>query len=703
MTLYRYSRWDGSQEEEISSQELIDRLSDQILDGDSLRSAMRRLMERGTQLPNGRRMMGMRELMDRLREQRQRSLDRYNLSSMMDDIQQRLDDIVDTERSGIQGRLDELAPDGDEAGGEAGQAGAQPSAEGAPQGGEGEVPPEMRELLRGMADRRLSQLNALPPDAGGRVQQLRDYDFMDPEARRKFDELLDELQKQVLQNYFQGIQQGIQNMTEEDLRRVQEMVRDLNELTKRALNGEDPDISDFMRKWGEFFPPGIETFDQLREYMEKQMSQMQTLLNSMSSEQRNELQDMMDALLRDNRLQWDLFELSYNMARLNPEAFDNSRFSLTGDEPLSLQEALRLMGDLSSMDETEEQLRQAIRSNDPSHLDEEQIGRLLGEESRAYAQELKRLIKELEDAGFITRDGRGMELTPKAIRRIGERALENIFRKMQAGKLGDHDQEKSGIGIEMMDETKPWVFGDPFHLNTQKTVANAVIRQGPGTPVRITPQDFEINHTVSLTKSSTVIALDMSYSMMWSGYFQAGQRVGLALDTLIRTKYPKDNVTVLAFSYFVLPLDPKMLLDTHWIEYGGGTNLQEVLRYARQHLQREGGTTKQIVLITDGHPTTYTPPPGDWQTGFEENPPDMLWGRRRRRGGVVEETLREVVRCTRDGITINTFMLDNDPALLDFVKMMSKINRGRAFIASPDQLGDYVVADYLTMRNSVVK
>ena len=618
---------------------------------------------------------------------------------MMDDIQQRLDDIVDTERSGIQGRLDELAPDGDEAR----QPGAQTSAEGAPQGGEGEVPPEMRELLRGMADRRLSQLNALPPDAGGRVQQLRDYDFMDPEARRKFDELLDELQKQVLQNYFQGIQQGIQNMTEEDLRRVQEMVRDLNELTKRALNGEDPDISDFMRKWGEFFPPGIETFDQLREYMEKQMSQMQTLLNSMSSEQRNELQDMMDALLRDNRLQWDLFELSYNMARLNPEAFDNSRFSLTGDEPLSLQEALRLMGDLSSMDETEEQLRQAIRSNDPSHLDEEQIGRLLGEESRAYAQELKRLIKELEDAGFITRDGRGMELTPKAIRRIGERALENIFRKMQAGKLGDHDQEKSGIGIEMMDETKPWVFGDPFHLNTQKTVANAVIRQGPGTPVRITPQDFEINHTVSLTKSSTVIALDMSYSMMWSGYFQAGQRVGLALDTLIRTKYPKDNVTVLAFSYFVLPLDPKMLLDTHWIEYGGGTNLQEVLRYARQHLQREGGTTKQIVLITDGHPTTYTPPPGDWQTGFEENPPDMLWGRRRRRGGVVEETLREVVRCTRDGITINTFMLDNDPALLDFVKMMSKINRGRAFIASPDQLGDYVVADYLTMRNSVVK
>ena len=261
-----------------------------------------------------------------------------------------------------------------------------------------------------------------------------------------------------------------------------------------------------------------------------------------------------------------------------------------------------------------------------------------------------------------------------------------------------------------MDETKRWSFGDPFHLNTQKTVANAVIRQGPGTPVRMLPEDFEINHTTSLVQCSTVIAVDMSASMMYTGYFQAAQRVSLALDTLIKTKYPKDNVTVLAFSYFVLPLDANMLLDSYWVEYGGGTNFQEVLRYSRQLLRRQGGTTKQIILITDGEPTTYNyTERADWADDELQGPGNPLddpfergW-RRRRRGGVVQETLREVARCTRDNITINTFMLDRSPALMEFVKLMAKTNRGRAFIASPEELGTYVVADYFSMRNSVIR
>ncbi|MEE8519256.1 MAG: VWA domain-containing protein, partial [Dehalococcoidia bacterium] len=475
----------------------------------------------------------------------------------------------------------------------------------------------------------------------------------------------------------------------------------LNELAKQKLLGEEPDITEFMEKWGQFFPPGIETFDQLMEYMEQQMAQMQSLLNSMSPEQRTELQNMMDALLQDNRLQWDLFELAQNMERLNPDAFPDSRFNLMGDEPLSMQEALELMGELNSMDNLEEDLLQAIRSNDPSDISSEEVGRLLGEESKRYADELKRMIRELEEAGFIKKGEHGMELTPKAIRKIGEKALDDIFRTIRGTDFGDHEREKGGVGVELMDETKKWQFGDPFHLNTLKTISNAVVRTGKGTPVRIAPDDFEVNYTTNQVQSSTVIALDMSYSMMWSGYFQAGQRVGLALDTLIRTKYPKDNVTVLAFSYFVLPLESHMLLDTHWIEYGGGTNFQEVLRYARQVLKRQNGT-KQIVLITDGEPTTYNYVPRD--DDFAEDDPMEQFERmyRRRSKGMVEETLREVVRCTRDHITINTFMLDRDPALLQFVKQMSKVNRGRAFVADANELGSYVVSDYFTNRNKVI-
>ena len=264
------------------------------------------------------------------------------------------------------------------------------------------------------------------------------------------------------------------------------------------------------------------------------------------------------------------------------------------------------MGDLNDMEELEHQLRNALRTNDATNIDADELGKVLGEEARQFAQELQRLTKELEEAGLIRKRGQhGWELTPQAMRKIGDKALTDIFNRIRGGDIGDHNREKSGVGVEITDETKRWEFGDPLHLNTLKTVSNAVLREGQGTPVRIRPDDFEIDRTIAQTRACTVIAIDMSYSMFWDGAFQAGQRVGLALDTLIRSKFPKDQVTVVAFSYFVLPLQPHMLLDTYWVEFGGGTNFQEVLRQSRQILGRQGGTNKQIILITDGEPTTY--------------------------------------------------------------------------------------------------
>ena len=277
-----------------------------------------------------------------------------------------------------------------------------------------------------------------------------------------------------------------------------------------------------------------------------------------------------------------------------------------------------------------------------------------------------------------------------------------MFTKIRGDDTGDHNRDMNGIGIELEDTTKRYTFGDPFNLNTLKTVTNAVLRDGAGTPVRIRPDDFEINEVIDTTRCSTVIALDMSYSMLRYGAFQAGQRVGLALDTLIRTKYPKDYVAVFAFSYFVLPLKPSMLLDTYWVEYGGGTNFQEVLRQGRQHLAKQGGS-KQIILITDGEPTTYNYRSAGNQADDFNADDSYEWHRRRRSNGVIQETLQEVVRCTKDNVTINTFMLDDSPSLVDFVKLMAKINKGRAFLSSPEHLGQYVVADYVTMRNSVIR
>ncbi|MXY59514.1 MAG: hypothetical protein F4Y96_03295 [Chloroflexi bacterium] len=398
MSIYRYSRWDGSQDVALpTTDDLFDRLSEQILQGDDLRGALNRMMRYGMR-GEGQRGQGIQELLERLRDARQRNLDRYDLSSIFDDIQERLDAIIDKERQGIDQRLQEIAPPPDGGQGGDGQDGESTESGGQP-GGSSAPPDEFTDMLRQMANRHLNQLDALPQGAGGRIKQLRDYDFMDSGAREDFDALMQELQQQFLQQYFQGLQQSLQNLTQVDLAQISEMVRDLNELVKQKLQGDDPDISDFMNKWGHMFPPGIETFDQLMEYMSNQMAQMQSLMNSMTPEMRRQLEEMMDGLLQDNRLAWDLFELGMNLERMNPDNFPDNDFRLFGDEPVTLQQALELMGDLNDMEELEQQLRHALRTNDATNIDADDLGKVLGEEARQYAQELQRLTKELEEAG----------------------------------------------------------------------------------------------------------------------------------------------------------------------------------------------------------------------------------------------------------------------------------------------------------------
>jgi uncharacterized protein with von Willebrand factor type A (vWA) domain len=361
-------------------------------------------------------------------------------------------------------------------------------------------------------------------------------------------------------------------------------------------------------------------------------------------------------------------------------------FPFGGDEPISLQEAMRLMGDMHGLEELEQELMQAIKGNDVSGLDTDEIGRLVGAEARALADELQQLTKMLEEAGLIRRKGKDWELTPRAMRKIGERALQDIFGNIDRGLLGNHDIIRRGFGPERLDETKRYAFGDPFELDANQTLKNALFRQA-GSPepprygrLRLTTDDFEIHRTTAVTRCSTVIMLDMSYSMMMGGRFEAGRRVALALDSLIRSKFPRDWLRVVAFSYFVLTLEPRMLLDSYWVEYGGGTNFQEALRQARSLLERQHGGTKQIVMITDGEPNTYS----YWSGGG---------GR-----GAMAETMREVARCTRQNIVINTFMMAQEPALTHFVRVMAKVNRGRAFFASPRHLGQYVLLDYVSNK-----
>ena len=726
---YRYSRWDGTQDIDLfTAEDVMEHIADEMLDDGNLRSALRRMMQRGAEFSSGRRMMGLQELLDKLRNARSSNLDRYNLGSIFDDIAQKLENIIDTERRGIRQRVGDDSPES-QAGdasqqptgqqGQQGQGSQSQSGEGQPapsgaaqesgsqgsqergQGGQppapGSTDPMFRQILEGMVQKHLEKLDHLPPDVGGRIKELRDYDFMDQEARQEFEELMKMLQQQIMQSYFKGLQQSIQSMTPEGMRQIQQMVHDLNELMEKQRRGEgsESDFEDFMKKWGQFFPEGIENLEQLAEHMQQQIAQMESLLNSMTPEMRRELEDMVDSVFQDSQFQWEMAQLGANLERMHPMRGNANDFPFAGDEPLSLQEAMKLMGDMNSIDELERELTQALKSNDVSNVDTDEIGRLLGEEAQKMAEQMQQLTKMLEEAGLIKRKGSDWELTPRAVRKIGEHALQDIFGKLKTSTFGDHMIEKGGLGVERLDETKPYVYGDQFLIDTQRSVMNTIMREGPGKPLRMKIDDFEVYRTEQLTQCSTVIMLDMSYSMMMAGRFQAGRKVALALDSLIRSQFPKDNLYVVAFSYFVLTLRPEMLLDSYWVEYGGGTNFQEALRQSRLILSKHKAGTKQIIMITDGQPTTFSSWSGDdaWGGG---------WGYRHS-PRALEETLREVVRCTKDNITINLFMMERDRQLSEFVAMMAKINRGRAFYAAPSRLGEYILLDYVNNKRRVVR
>jgi uncharacterized protein with von Willebrand factor type A (vWA) domain len=294
----------------------------------------------------------------------------------------------------------------------------------------------------------------------------------------------------------------------------------------------------------------------------------------------------------------------------------------------------------------------------------------------------------LEDAGLIeNREGR-YELTPKGMRKIGANALNDLFTKLAKDRMGGHQVERLGIGHERTYETKTYEYGDPFNLNIHQTVRNAVRRNGGGTPVRLSPDDFEVDQTENLSRSSTVLMLDLSLSMPMRDNFLAAKKVAMALHSLISMQFPRDFLGIVGFSEIARELKPEQLPEVSW-DFVYGTNMQHGFLLSRRMLARQTGM-KQIIMITDGEPTAHLEP-GTGQPFFHYPPVQAT----------VDATLAEVVRCTREGIRINTFMLDANSYLKHFVEQLTKLNGGRAFFTTPETLGDYVLVDFIEHKRSM--
>ena len=698
MTVHaRYSRWDGSQHvADLDAAEILDALADDVMAEGDLAEAIRRLMERGwrTGDPSRGDMPGLRDLLERLERRREELLDRYQLNDVLGDVRREIDEIVAEERAGVERRLDRAAkPD------EASKPDQAAKPDEAPKPDKPMTPAQvaqLRSMLRDAAARRLDQLDNLPPDIGERIHGLQEYDFLEPNARQRFDDLLKRLQGQVLDQFVSGMSDAIKSMSPEDLAANREMVRDLNELIRERIGGGEPDATAFLAKHGRFFP-GARTFDDIIDQLAQRMASMQSLLRSMRPEQRAELQSMMEVLLRDDRLLVDLAQLASNLDMLLPGGLGD-RLSFGGDEPLGLEGALAQITRLQAMDRLEEALSDIESPGDLAAIDRDEVRELLGDDAARDLEALDDLTRRLEEAGYLTRDGERLKLTPRGSRRIGQNVLDDLFARLKRDAFGGHRLDRAGRGGERDEATKPYEFGDPFHLDLRGTLFNALGREENAPAVGATaghrqvhlrPTDFEVHRTEQLTRTSTVLLVDMSRSMLLRGCFLAAKKVAVALDTLIRTQYPRDHLSVIGFAYYAREIRPGALAELTWHGYEYGTNLQHGLLLARRILERDPAANKEIVVITDGEPTAH----------FEDGQVEFNYPPTRR---TIEETLREVTRCTREGITINTFMLERSRALAEFVAHMTRLNRGRAFYTTPEHLGEYILVDFVGRRTKRV-
>src|SRR6266536_1372938 len=439
---YGYSRWDGTQNiEGLDADDILNALSDDYMEEGNLQQALKRLMQDGIRSEDGRKTMGLRELMERMRNMRNEQLNRYNMASgVMDDLREKLEEIKSLEREGIQKRLDgdsepsqssqssdeQQSPgqqqrmsrpqDGSE---QESQQGSSSSQQG--QSGEGSddlTQEQKRQMLEMIAKKKQDYLDKLPQDIPGQIKGLSEYDFMDDEAREKFKELMDSLQQQMMQQFFQGMQQSLQNMTPEDIAKLREMIRDLNKMLRERQEGREPDFDSFMQKHGEYFP-GVNSLDDLIEQMQMQQAAMQGIMDNLSPEQRQELQDLMEQLMGDDRIRVDMMELAQNLETLAPMEQIRTRFPFRGNESMPLNEAMRMMSRLQQIEGLEDQFQEARRLDDIEAIDSQQVKNLLGDEEYQSVEQLKELMKMLEEAGYIQKKGNRWELTARGIRKIG--------------------------------------------------------------------------------------------------------------------------------------------------------------------------------------------------------------------------------------------------------------------------------------------
>jgi len=451
------------------------------------------------------------------------------------------------------------------------------------------------------------------------------------------------------------------------------------------------------------------------------MAAAERLLRSLSDEQREELAGLMASALDDAGLAAEMARLADALRARRPD-LDRAAMAggvqMSGEEPLGLGDATTALAELADLAELETAFGQDYPGASLDDIDEEAVRRAFGRQAVDDIEALRRIERELERQGYLTRNAGQLDLSPKAVRRLGDTALRRIFSDLSFGRSGDHDLRDAGQAGELTGTTRAWEFGDEQPLDVPATVRNALLRTAgsgalapaggaegvwgerfpprsggipggrpPGAtrPPRLASSDFEVAETERRSAAVVSLLVDLSYSMQLRGTWAAAKQTALALHALLRSKFPQDAIQVVGFSNYARELQETELAGLGW-DMVQGTNLHHALLLAGRHIDRHPEHEPVVLVVTDGEPTAHLQRDGrswfDWPPSPE----------------TVELTLAEVDKMTRRHAALNIFMLADDPRLSAFVDNVARRNGGRVLQAAPERLGEYVIRDFLRTR-----
>ncbi len=648
----RYSAYTGGPDPlapPVDLREALEQIGQDVMAGTSPRRALSELLRRGT--PN---MRGADRLAAEVNRRRRELLSRNNLDGTLQEIKKLLDEAVLAERKELARALDDDA--------------------------------RFSEL----------QIEALSPSPAKAVQELSDYDWRSPEARQKYEQIKDLMGREMLDQRFAGMKQALENATDEDRQAVNEMLDDLNDLLDKHSRGEDSpeDFENFMAKHGQYFPENPRNVEELLDSLAKRAAAAQRFRNSLTPDQRAELDALAQQAFGSPQLMNALNRLDAHLQAARPGEDWNGSSEFSGDNPLGMGEGAQALSDIAELEQLAEQLSQSYAGASMDDVDLDALARQLGDQAAIDARTLAELERALMNQGFLDRGSDGQwRLSPKAMRQLGQAALRDVAQQL-SGRHGERATRRAGAAGELTGATRPWAFGDTEPWNVTRTLTNAVLRRaGKATdtegPLRIAVDDVEVSETETRTQAAVALLVDTSFSMVMENRWLPMKQTALALNHLVSTRFRSDALQIVAFGRYARTVTAAELTGLEGV-YEQGTNLHHALALAVRHLRRHPNAQPVVLVVTDGEPTAHLEDfDGRGSSVFFDYPPHPR---------TIAHTVRGFDEVARLGAQVTIFRLGDDPGLARFIDQVARRVEGRVVEPDLDGLGAAVVGDYLRSR-----